>query len=477
MVDNCNKFYYVQHGDTCESIARDNGLTPQQFADWNKDVGGVDCYGLWADVYACVNIIGRTPTTAKPHNAIPTPSPLQAKIIDNCGTFYYVRSGQSCDDVAAANGITSKDLVAWNRAIGSGCSGLYGDSYACVRPVGDYYFANTTLADWNTVDGNASIQNQAMFLEPANDSGKAYVDAEYHDFMLDATVSLSQATGSAGIVIRGSNFNKGTNAYSGYYVGIEGRDGGRIVLGAADNNWREITSKSVEIKQGVAYRLIVEASGDNIIVSLGTRPNVVINVRDGTWRSGSVGVRTSQTSAAFSNIRVRPMYFDPFDVNLAGWTIADGGFDARSSFVNAPKTDSGKATLNTIFGDMTLEADMFVIGDEGNAGLMFAAKDLGQGADSFRGYYVGLTTSSVILGRDDYGWTPIKSVNADIANSQWHHIRIVFTSGVIVVYVDDMVNSKIVAVDRTFTSGKVGMRLYKNGALYDNFKITQGTWL
>ncbi|KAJ3488729.1 hypothetical protein NLG97_g6143 [Lecanicillium saksenae] len=57
MVDNCNKFYFVKNGESCEGITRANGISLTEFSSWNKDVGD-KCDGLWANVYACVSVIG-----------------------------------------------------------------------------------------------------------------------------------------------------------------------------------------------------------------------------------------------------------------------------------------------------------------------------------------------------------------------------------------------------------------------------------
>lgn len=69
MVDNCNKFYKVQKDENCDIVAGKNGITRKDLQTWNTELGD-DCSGIWADVYVCVNVIGRdpSPTTTKPNN-------------------------------------------------------------------------------------------------------------------------------------------------------------------------------------------------------------------------------------------------------------------------------------------------------------------------------------------------------------------------------------------------------------------------
>ncbi|KAI9163905.1 LysM domain-containing protein [Paramyrothecium foliicola] len=57
VVGNCDKFYLVRNGDTCDSIAAAHGITSSMFRTWNANVGGT-CGGLWRDAYACVSIVG-----------------------------------------------------------------------------------------------------------------------------------------------------------------------------------------------------------------------------------------------------------------------------------------------------------------------------------------------------------------------------------------------------------------------------------
>jgi hypothetical protein len=75
MVSNCDAFYKVASGDTCDSIAAKNGISATQFRQWNTNVGGTACTGLWLDAYVCVSIIGHNPTPTNPGNGIATPTP------------------------------------------------------------------------------------------------------------------------------------------------------------------------------------------------------------------------------------------------------------------------------------------------------------------------------------------------------------------------------------------------------------------
>ena len=145
MVGNCDAFYLVKAGDSCATIAAANGISVSQFTTWNTQVGGASCSGLWANVYVCVSIVGHSPsftTTTKPAttttagNGIATPTNIQPGMVNNCDDFYLVKSGDSCVSIAAAKGITVAQFSTWNSKVGSTCTGLWADTYACVSIVG-----------------------------------------------------------------------------------------------------------------------------------------------------------------------------------------------------------------------------------------------------------------------------------------------------------------------------------------------------
>lgn len=137
IVDNCDKFYFVNEGDSCAAIATKFGITLEKFLKWNPAAGS-NCGGLWKDAYACVSIVGEegstpTPTPTKPGNGISTPQPTQPNMVSNCDQFHFVKTGvDNCQSIATRYRITLDQFLAWNPSAGKNCAGLWGDAYACV---------------------------------------------------------------------------------------------------------------------------------------------------------------------------------------------------------------------------------------------------------------------------------------------------------------------------------------------------------
>ncbi|KAM0254536.1 hypothetical protein ACHAQJ_006696 [Trichoderma viride] len=157
MVDNCNKFYLVNTGDSCDSIASKNGVVSGDLVKWNPSVGST-CTGLWANAYLCVGIIGgSSTTTTKPSstttgNGISTPTPTQPNMVNNCNKFYLVKTGDSCPTIASKNSITEAQFLLWNPSVGSTCTGLWANAYACIGVIGG---SSTTITKpSSTTTGN-----------------------------------------------------------------------------------------------------------------------------------------------------------------------------------------------------------------------------------------------------------------------------------------------------------------------------------
>ncbi|KAF5542206.1 hypothetical protein FPHYL_11597 [Fusarium phyllophilum] len=144
MVNNCDQFYLVQKGDTCAAIASRHSITVSQFSTWNSKVGS-NCSGLWANAYACVSIIGHSPTPTKstttskvePTNGIETPSPVQSGVSKNCSKFHLVKTTTTtCKSIEEYYKLPLSDFYKWNPAIGTDCRSLLAGYWVCISVVG-----------------------------------------------------------------------------------------------------------------------------------------------------------------------------------------------------------------------------------------------------------------------------------------------------------------------------------------------------
>lgn len=132
MVDDCDDFYTVQSGDTCAVIASEHGIDVSDIIEWNPAVGPA-CSDMWEAYSLCVSVIGQEPAPAAPDNGVETPEPIQPGMVDNCGEFHLVESGDICKSISDENDITVDQFLEWNTDVGGrACSGLWVDAYVCI---------------------------------------------------------------------------------------------------------------------------------------------------------------------------------------------------------------------------------------------------------------------------------------------------------------------------------------------------------
>lgn len=143
---NCDRYYKVESGDSCDVVASKNGITVAQLKSWNTEIND-SCSNLWLDYYICTRVPGATvpppTTTASPSE--PTVSPIMPGADASCDRYYKIQSGDNCDVVASKNGITVAQLKSWNAEINSACSNLWLDYYVCTRVPGAAVPTTTTV--------------------------------------------------------------------------------------------------------------------------------------------------------------------------------------------------------------------------------------------------------------------------------------------------------------------------------------------
>lgn len=109
--------------------------------------------------------------------------------------------------------------------------------------------------------------------------------------------------GNGGFIIRASNIGNGSDAYRGYYIGLDSSS--NVVLGRADGGWRQLESGRFTIRTNIKYHLRVKAQGD--YVQVWVDENLVIQHRDGNYSKGMTGVRVFSTGAVVDNFTVQKL--------------------------------------------------------------------------------------------------------------------------------------------------------------------------
>ncbi|KAL7908548.1 hypothetical protein GGI35DRAFT_493637 [Trichoderma velutinum] len=126
MATGCNKFYFVQPGDSCAAVAAEYNVPLATFYSWNPAVGS-SCAALNVGYY-----INKMTATSSASNGIATPTPFQPGMVAYCKKFFIVRKGDTCESIATNQDTTLANIEKWNPGVGSSCTALWLNNYICV---------------------------------------------------------------------------------------------------------------------------------------------------------------------------------------------------------------------------------------------------------------------------------------------------------------------------------------------------------
>ena len=155
------------------------------------------------------------------------------------------------------------------------------------------------------------------------------------------------------------------------------------------------------------------------------------------------------------------------------WQYADGIM--RN---NSDERGAKLMTGSTAFTDYSVEADVLLLGQYGDAGLIIRASDEEEGVDAYHGYMAGLRDldNTLILGRADYGWREYvaKSVLPRVYAQQWYHVKFMAVGcdfAISARAVNGAATAAAIEDPGCIRSGRFGLKSYNTGAEWRNVEI------
>ncbi len=179
-------------------------------------------------------------------------------------------------------------------------------------------------------------------------------------------------------------------------------------------------------------------------------------------------------------------YHDSFNSSDAREWVPYGGDWHLSDGTVMNRSDENGAKLVTGSSDWEnyeVDADLKMIGHEGNVGIIVRVNDEEFGVDSYNGYYVGLRSSdsAVVMGRADHGWMgnrPAVMVGG-VHTGSWYHFRVFAVGCHIAVEVTNLNTkaSSVSAMDekQCVQRGKIGLRSVATGGAWRNISVKPAT--
>ncbi len=203
-----------------------------------------------------------------------------------------------------------------------------------------------------------------------------------------------------------------------------------------------------------------------------------------------VSLAEAEAVRRYATGRRRAMFFDDFQDSppaptRPGWETYGGADRGGSGYLPlAPgvKMIAGEEqwTDYVVEGRVMLKSEA-----KGNAGLLFRTSEPGDGYDQMRGYYVGLDTRKLYLGKMENNWQPLADfdlagLDCKVQPGMWNQIRVAVEGPRIRVWLNRMHPSadphrglRIDFTDRRnpILSGAIGVRAHRVPAWFDNIVV------
>lgn len=183
---------------------------------------------------------------------------------------------------------------------------------------------------------------------------------------------------------------------------------------------------------------------------------------------------------------IRPFLGLPFRDSFANgksslWQPIGGTWDLANGTMQNHSDEWGAKLLagSKYWRDYIVEADLEILRDYGDAGLIVRSNQEDRGVDAYNGYYVGLRSidDSLVVGRADYGWMEGRPVPmpGGVRSLTWYHLKVVVKGCEIGVSANEVGTQ-----NRTWTmfeesgcvpSGRIGLRSVATVATWRNVNV------
>lgn len=160
------------------------------------------------------------------------------------------------------------------------------------------------------------------------------------------------------------------------------------------------------------------------------------------------------------------------------WQLTNGTLFNRSDERGA-KLITGSANWT----NYSMQADLELLGHEGDVGVIIRVGKEQRGIDSYNGYYVGLRSleSALVIGRADYGWMEAQPIAmpGGVKPSTWYRLKVVAVGCNIAASATNLQTGQTAWAafeeNPCVTRGKVGLRSMATGGAWRNISVRRAT--
>ena len=180
-------------------------------------------------------------------------------------------------------------------------------------------------------------------------------------------------------------------------------------------------------------------------------------------------------------------YRDSFArANADEWKALGGTWELVDGMMRNDSDERGAKLMtgSPYWRNYSIEADVFLPGISGDAGLLIRSSNEEEGVNSYTGYYAGVRTidDSLVLGRAEHGWTEANKHTPDPAGIRpfrWYHLKLLAYGCQIVMSVTTPTRAGASSLGVTdsdcIQSGRAGLRSYSSGGIWRNVVVRPAT--
>jgi signal transduction histidine kinase len=180
----------------------------------------------------------------------------------------------------------------------------------------------------------------------------------------------------------------------------------------------------------------------------------------------------------------------PFRANLNAlerrddWQAFGGTWQFVNGVMRNNSDERGAKLMNgsVYWANYMVQADVLLLGQYGDSGLIIRASDEEEGVDAYHGYMAGLRDldNTLILGRADYGWREYvaKTVSPRVYDQQWYHLKFIAYGCVLAVSAtapSGQTTTAAVEDPGCVPAGRFGLKSYNTGAQWRNVAVSPAT--
>jgi signal transduction histidine kinase len=191
-----------------------------------------------------------------------------------------------------------------------------------------------------------------------------------------------------------------------------------------------------------------------------------------------------------ARIAHEPSFHDEFGSNgddlphQTGWQAFGGTWQAANGAMLNISDDRGAKLMNgsSNWRNYTVEGDIQLLGEVGDAGFVVRASDEEVGVDAYHGYFAGLRDidDTLILGRADYGWHEYQTVpiRSGLNTRTWYHLRVLAFECTLIVRSSTEGGETETATlhdPECLAHGRFGLQSYATGAAWRNLQVRPAT--